>query len=170
MKITRTTSPLLAILALLAIAPLPAFADRHEDEHRFEERHDEGRHFEGRRDEGRHFEGRHDEGRHWHGEIREFRTHDLARWRGGYWHHGAHEGHLGWWWVVGGVWYFYPQPIYPYPDPYIPPVVTIQQPAPPTQGPYWYYCDSAGAYYPYVPICPSGWRMVPASPASAPPR
>ncbi len=160
MKIAKTVSLLLAILALLAIAPLPAFADRHEEE----------RHFDGRHDEGRRFEGRHDEGRRWHGEIREFHAHDLPRWRGGQWRHGVHEGHLGWWWIVGGVWYFYPQPIYPYPDPYTPPIVVIQQPPPPTQGSYWYYCDSANAYYPYVPSCPSGWRMVPASPAAAPPQ
>jgi hypothetical protein len=28
---------------------------------------------------------------------------------------------------------------------------------PPT---YWYYCASAGAYYPYVPSCPEGWITV----------
>jgi len=41
----------------------------------------------------------------------------------------------------------YPYPYYdgtaPYPD-------------------YWYYCQSAGAYYPYVGTCPEGWVPVPA--------
>lgn len=27
---------------------------------------------------------------------------------------------------------------------------------------YWYYCDSAHAYYPYVSSCPEPWRDVPA--------
>jgi len=31
----------------------------------------------------------------------------------------------------------------------------------------WYYCDSAKAYYPYVPECKEGWRPVPASPPQA---
>jgi hypothetical protein len=44
-------------------------------------------------------------------------------------------------------------------------------PPPPTaSGPYaegtWYYCESAGAYYPYVSECPEGWEPVPAVPRS----
>ena len=27
---------------------------------------------------------------------------------------------------------------------------------------YWYYCPSAGAYYPYVSYCPDAWVPVPA--------
>jgi hypothetical protein len=27
---------------------------------------------------------------------------------------------------------------------------------------YWYYCPSAGAYYPDVPACPEPWVPVPA--------
>jgi hypothetical protein len=30
-------------------------------------------------------------------------------WEGGRWRHEAHNGRYGWWWDVGGVWYFYPQ-------------------------------------------------------------
>jgi len=26
---------------------------------------------------------------------------------------------------------------------------------------YWYYCESAGAYYPSVPTCPEPWVKVP---------
>lgn len=40
-----------------------------------------------------------------------------------------------------------------------PPVVVV--PARPAQG-MWYYCTSAGAYYPYTQYCPEGWRAVPA--------
>jgi hypothetical protein len=32
-------------------------------------------------------------------------------WEGGRWRHEAHNGRDGWWWDVGGVWYYYPQPI-----------------------------------------------------------
>ena len=105
---------------------------------------------------------------HWRGgDIRHFERHDLPVWRGGYWHHGRHDGRLGWWWIVGGLWYFYPAPVYPYPDPYIPPVVVTPAPAPAPAAPtaqVWYYCDAARGYYPYVPSCPGGWRTVPAVP------
>jgi hypothetical protein len=107
--------------------------------------------------------------RHWQGgEIHRFHEHDLGVWRGGSWHRERHDGRFGWWWVAAGAWYFYPQPIYPYPDPYTPytPPVVVVPPAsvepavPPPQ--YWYYCDAARTYYPYVANCPSGWRQVPA--------
>lgn len=29
---------------------------------------------------------------------------------------------------------------------------------------FWYYCESANAFYPYVSQCPGGWRTVPATP------
>jgi hypothetical protein len=41
---------------------------------------------------------------------------------------------------------------------YAPPPV-YSQPAP---WGYWYYCPSAGAYYPYVQSCPESWVAVPA--------
>ncbi|MGA7749189.1 MAG: hypothetical protein WCA63_03490 [Gallionella sp.] len=124
-------------------------------------------------------------GGHWEGhEIHRFGDRDLHIWRGGHWHNGRHGGRLGWWWIVGGVWYFYPQPVYPYPDPYTPSVTVInQQPAvvvPQTNTPVpvqpqqaaqlYYYCDSAKGYYPYVPNCTEGWRAVPAQPSQAAPR
>jgi hypothetical protein len=46
---------------------------------------------------------------------RHFSREEIAVWRGGYWHHGWHDGRFGWWWGVGGAWYYYPQPAYPYP-------------------------------------------------------
>jgi hypothetical protein len=30
-------------------------------------------------------------------------------WEGGRWHHQVYNGRMGWWWDVGGVWYFYPE-------------------------------------------------------------
>lgn len=54
--------------------------------------------------------------------------------------------------------YAYPVPVYAYPAPvYVAPA----PPAPPLPA-YWYYCRSAGAYYPYVPSCPEPWVPVPA--------
>ena len=32
-------------------------------------------------------------------------------WEGGRWRHEIHNGRNGWWWDVGGVWYYYPQPV-----------------------------------------------------------
>lgn len=108
---------------------------------------------------------------HWSGDIRHFGSHDYPTWRTGNWHHGRHDGRLGWWWVVGGLWYVYPGPIYPYPDPYVPPVVVVSPPAAqvpdasasPPAPQYWYYCDASKAYYPYVTSCPGGWKPVPAT-------
>jgi len=49
----------------------------------------------------------------------EIRSHDFGghayrgrlAWEGGRWRHEIHNGRDGWWWDVGGVWYFYPQPM-----------------------------------------------------------
>jgi hypothetical protein len=111
-------------------------------------------------------EGRHD-GRDWHdnrgwhddrgwhdNDIHRFHDHDFDWWRGGRWIEARRDGRVGWWWVVGPQWYYYPQPIYPYPDPYQPPTVAA--------GPQMYYfCDNPQGYYPYVPSCATPWRAVP---------
>lgn len=122
---------------------------------------------------------RHEEHHWYHGPIHEFHDRDLHAWRGGHWYHGRHGGRDGWWWIVGGVYYWYPARVYPYPDPFIPPAARLA-PVPPAPPPpiaqsvpgdaprVWYYCDAAGDYYPYVPSCPSGWRIVPADPSRAP--
>lgn len=106
----------------------------------------------------------------WHGnDVQRFHERDYSVWRSGGWYHGYYGGRLAWWWVVGGLYYFYPAPIYPYPDPYIPgpymtaPPATVIQPQ--STSPVWYYCEPAGAYYPYVAECPSGWKTVPATPS-----
>jgi hypothetical protein len=99
-------------------------------------------------------------------DIVRFHERDIERWRRGRWEHARHDGRDGWWWIVGGVWYFYPAPVYPYPDPYAPPMIAGVGPPPPLppQAPAYYYCDNPPGYYPYVPACPSGWRPVPAAP------
>ena len=52
-------------------------------------------------------------------------------------------------------------PVFPYSPygyyPYAPPAYGGEAPA------YWYYCPSAGAYYPNVTSCPEPWQPVPAS-------
>src|SRR5580692_7335026 len=35
--------------------------------------------------------------------------HGHLAWEGGRWHHAVRNGRDGWWWDVGGAWYFYPQ-------------------------------------------------------------
>ncbi len=148
------------MVGTLVMTSLPVFAEEH-------------------REMGRHFEGR---------EIHRFHEHDLEIWRGGHWIHRRHEGQLGWWWIAGGLWYFYPARIAEIPDPYTPPVVVVNQQPPvvvapqapvvvapqtpaPAQQPAqtWYYCNSAKGYYPYVPSCPEGWRPVAAQPPQAAP-
>ena len=105
----------------------------------------------------------------WHGDIAHFHEHDWGVWHGGHWNHSWHNGVYGWWWLAGGAWYAYPSPVYPYPSPWEPPVAVVSPPVavapapPPTR--YWYFCQGANAYYPYVASCPGGWQQVPAQPA-----
>jgi hypothetical protein len=160
MKMTKTITWALAFSILAASSTV--FADR-------DDRHDDHR-------------GpgpvRHESRQVWRGDIHRFHERDVRVWHGGHWAHERHDGRLGWWWVIPtlGLWYWYAQPVYPYPDPYTPPVVVVQPttpapaPVPSTPPPaqYWYYCDASKAYYPYVPSCPGGWRMVPATPSGAP--
>lgn len=130
----------------------------------------------------------HRERDHWHGDIRHFHEHDLAVWRRGHWYQGLHGERRGWWWVVDGVWYSYDRKVAEIPDPFLPPTVVVQVPAPsapvyvppppPPSAPLpsaspppaapatWYYCANPHGYYPYVTACPGGWASVP---ATAPP-
>ena len=65
----------------------------------------------------------------WHGDIHHFHEHDWGVWRTGHWFHGPHSGRMGWWWIAGGTYYFYPTPVYPYPSPWEPPAVSLVEPA-----------------------------------------
>ncbi len=100
--------------------------------------------------------------------IRTFHHYDYNAWRHGHWYHGWRGGRLAWWWFGGGLWYPYAAPIYPYPNPYIPPTIVVR-PAPPAlplppPAQTWYYCPNPQGYYPYVPQCSVGWQAVPATP------
>lgn len=100
---------------------------------------------------------------HWRGnDIHRFHDRDEAIWRGGHWFQGIHGGQRGWWWIVGGNWYFYPAPVYPYPDPLVPPLAAAP-PAPVPNASYCYYCPNPAGYYPYVPSCPTPWQPVQAN-------
>lgn len=135
----RLMTAILPILALSLAAAPPSLADDHSWHG---DRHD-----------------RHEDRRGgWHGDIRHFHDRDFDHWRAGRWYHGRRGGRLGWWWIVGGTWYFYPAPVYPYPDPYLPPTVA---PPPPAAPQYWYYCANPSGYYPYVPQCAVPWQAVP---------
>ena len=83
------------------------------------------------------------------------------------WSHGHGRVFIG---VAPGFWWGPPYPYYWYPPPYYPPVmvqpppqVYVQQaPAPPSAPPGdWYYCQSAGGYYPQIQNCPEPWVRVP---------
>lgn len=63
-------------------------------------------------------------------------------------HHFDRRFHGG---VIIGAPLYWP-PVYPYYDP-----PAYEAPAPS----YWYYCQSAGAYYPTVQSCPEAWVPVP---------
>lgn len=148
----HTRKPLQCLLAVLPLMPLAAQPSAADEHYRGREHRDEHERREG-----------------WHGDIHRFHEHDLARWRAGQWYHGRRDGRLGWWWIAGGVWYFYPAPVYPYPDPYQPPVVVVPSPPSPVAQQYWYYCSNPPGYYPYVPQCMTGWERVPAAVSPGPP-
>ena len=132
----RAACGVLAVAAILLLTPVPSQAGGH-----------------GWRGHGGH-------GRGWHGN----------RW------HGRHSAriHIGigsafWWGPHPGWWG--PRPVHVRPVPvYAPPprVVVMEQPVyvqrepvaalPPS---YWYYCESAGGYYPDVPSCQEPWVQVP---------
>lgn len=117
-----------------------------------------------------------------------------AHWGEGHWVHDRHGGQLGWWWVVGGVWHFFPHPVaqpqmmiiqqpapvviaQPAPVMVAPaapaPVVVAQQPvtpapAPAAVTPTMYYCKATGTYYPETMTCPNGWTPITAGAPPAP--
>lgn len=68
-----------------------------------------------------------------------------------------------WWEPYPYWWYHRPYAYYPPPVIVQEPPVYIQRPSPPAppDGPYWYYCESAQAYYPTVLRCPEPWIKVP---------
>jgi hypothetical protein len=85
-------------------------------------------------------------------------------WTSGHWRQDWHNNMFGWWWVVGGLWYFYPAPIYPYPL-YASDYWWEEPAAPIYPTGYWYYCSTSGAYYPHVQTCDVPWMPVTPTPA-----
>lgn len=98
----------------------------------------------------------------WHG--------DTGWHHGGHWHRHSHGG-----FIFFGSPLFWPGRGDPFDDPFysFPPAPLVAEPPPvyiergegsPPQlaapGSLWYYCEAAGAYYPYVKECPEGWRAV----------
>lgn len=68
------------------------------------------------------------------------------------------------WWGPGWAWYG-PRPAYAYGYPtqvivQEPPVYIQREAAPTPAQSYWYYCESAGDYYPTVPTCREPWVKV----------
>ena len=90
-------------------------------------------------------------------------------WHGGHQHHRGHvfigAGFYNPWyaWYPWDSWHWYPPLSYYYSSIETP--VYFEQYAAPLQSGFWYYCHSAGTYYPGVAECPEGWEPVaPAEP------
>jgi hypothetical protein len=105
-----------------------------------------------------------------------FAAPSLAGGRHRHHHHGPRVfvsvGPRFWWGPYPYPYYYYPPPYYVYTPPPVvvqEPSVYVQQqvapsapaaPAAPAEA-YWYYCPSAGAYYPTAPTCNEPWVKVP---------
>jgi len=103
----------------------------------------------------------------------------VSGWSRGYWFHGTYMNHIGWWWIVGPTWYYYPEPVYPYPSESEAPVYFVEvqgtpppvAPPPPTNVPptskqqaMSYYCEKSKNYYPLVSTCDGPWVATPVKP------
>jgi len=126
-------------------------------------------------------------------DVRFFTAQELVIWRHGVWHNGWYNGHWGWWWVVGNVWYPYAAPIYPYPvvvAPLIvgnqiavpemppgagpppppaaegaPPPMALSSEIPPLPAPpqVTYQCNNPQGAFPDVGACGDAWAAMPLS-------
>jgi hypothetical protein len=85
--------------------------------------------------------------------------HGRLAWEGGRWHHEMRNGRDGWWWDVGGAWYFYPQPMEG-PPAYVSDVEVVDEDAGPDGPPV------ADGYYPPPP---GGYPPPPVAYAPPPP-
>jgi hypothetical protein len=90
--------------------------------------------------------------------------HGQLAWEDGRWHHTTRNGRDGWWWDVGGFWYFYPEQIEGPPD-YVSDVESADDataapspaaPAPPEEPNYAVYYrpgDLTGTHYETLEKC-----------------
>ena len=81
-------------------------------------------------------------------------------------HLGLHFG-APLYWHPWPAYHYYPAPVYVAPSvvQVAPPVYVERHESPVTdQQGWWYYCNSARGYYPYVKECPGGWQKVPPVP------
>lgn len=104
-----------------------------------------------------------------HRDTGHFTQSEHSNWVSGRWHHGWHEGRLGWWWLAGGGWFFYNAPVYPYPVVVSNDYDYDDDYGPGLPGQYWYYCSNPPGYYPYVQYCSVPWQPVPAGEQSTAP-
>lgn len=119
-------------------------------------------------------------------DFRHFTPVEHRWWTGGRWHHMNWHGRFGWWWGVGGAFYWYPAPVYPYPaevsSTYYDDDAANDDSDNGGDGSYddnagpgdqgggygtWYHCSNPEGYYPYVKSCRNGWEQVPAQPNDA---
>jgi hypothetical protein len=136
---------IVALASMLVALPLSAFAQRERGPLRLEERRLEKRTPPRPQAFG---------GRVYHGRL---------AWRDGRWHHALRNGRDGWWWDVGGFWYFYPEQIEGPPD-YVSDVevaaddvIAAPPPPPPPQEPkrafYYRPGDLKGVPYDTIAEC-----------------
>jgi len=101
-------------------------------------------------------------------DVRYFNDREWGRWRSGYWQRDYYDGRFGWWYDVGGVYYPYDAPIWPYPLSVAPLIVAEAAVAPPPPMPIAplpalprvaYHCASPEGFYPEVGACDAGWAM-----------
>jgi hypothetical protein len=97
-----------------------------------------------------------------HHDFAHFTSSERARWTSGHWSYGWHHHRHGWWWFVGGVWFFYDEPIWPYPT--LVSAEYVEEAPDQYYGQYWYYCDDPKGYWPYVQACNVPWEAVPVTP------
>ena len=94
-----------------------------------------------------------------HGPVLKLSVGERARWRGGRWWHGRRHGRVGWWWLTGGIWYWYPARVGVYPAEISTTAVYDYAPEGRSDD-SWYYCEDPKGYYPYIRECPTGWQRV----------
>jgi hypothetical protein len=101
--------------------------------------------------------------------VRYFNDREWHDWRGGYWHNEYYDGRFGWWFDVGGVYYPYAAPIFPFPL-VVAPLVYEDVPAEPPPPPGFvplpalpqaaYHCSDPSGFYPALQSCGSGWTVL----------